>query len=165
MIIIYHLIRYILAECLIDYFQKQFSNSNQNFIFLYDIACSFDAHINNNPDNVLYPYRERFTWAVSIFHAYAHISKCQQKYHPRIIKSLGLTDGESVERLWSYLGKFANTTKHMKSGHRLDIIGMALEHLYQKSVEKLGMNFILLVISYTISFKIYCIFYYSQQSV
>ena len=132
---------------------------------MYDIACSFDAHINNNPDNVLYPYRERFTWAVSIFHAYAHTSKCQQKYHPRIIKSLGLTDGESVERLWSYLGKFANTTKHMKSGHRLDIIGMALEHLYQKSVEKLGMNFILLVISYTISFKIYCIFYYSQQSV
>jgi len=34
----------------------------------------------------------------------------------------------------------------MKSGHRLDIIGMALEHLYQKSLEKLGMKFVLLII-------------------
>jgi hypothetical protein len=96
---------------------------------------------------VLYPYRERFTWAVPIFHAYAHSLKCQKKYHPRIIKSIGLSDGESVERLWSYLGKFANTTKHMKAGHRLDIIEMALQHLYQKSIEKLGTNSILLIIS------------------
>jgi hypothetical protein len=130
---------------LIDHFQRQFPNSNQNFIFLYDIACSLNAHI-ANPSSILYPYRERFTWAVSIFHAYAHTSKCQQKYHPRVIKSVGLTDGESLERLWSYLGKFAKTTKHMKSGHRLDIIETALEFLYQKSIEKLGLNFILLII-------------------
>ena len=110
---------------MVDHFQKQFSNINQKFIFLYDIACSFNAHI-NNPNNILYSYRERFTWAVSIFHAYAHTSRCQQKYHSRIVESIGLTDGESLERLWSYLGKFVNTTKHMKSGHRLDIIEMAL---------------------------------------
>ena len=30
----------------------------------------------------------------------------------------------------------------MKSSHRLDIIGSALEFLYQKSIEKLGLNFI-----------------------
>ncbi|CAB5368131.1 unnamed protein product [Rhizophagus irregularis] len=131
--------RYVLAECLIDHFQQQFSKSNQKFIFLYDIACFLDAHI-ANPNNILYPYRERFTWAVSIFHAYAHTSKCQQKYHPRVIKSVGLTDGESLERLWSYLGKFAKTTKYMKFGHRLDIIGTALEFHYQKSVEKLANN-------------------------
>ncbi|CAB4480494.1 unnamed protein product [Rhizophagus irregularis] len=69
--------RYVLAECLIDHFQQQFSKSNQKFIFLYDIACFLDAHI-ANPNNILYPYHERFTWAVSIFHAYAHTSKCQQ---------------------------------------------------------------------------------------
>ena len=64
---------------------------------------------------------------------------------------MGLSDGESVERLWSYLGKFANTTKHMKAGHRLDIIGMALEHLCQKSLEKLGMNSILLMMIFKIN--------------
>jgi hypothetical protein len=32
----------------------------------------------------------------------------------------------------------------MKSSHRLDIIGMALEYVYQKSTERLGMNLHLL---------------------
>ncbi len=33
-------------------------------------------------------------------------------------------------------------TKHMKSEHRLDILSMALEHIYKKSVNGLGINFI-----------------------
>ena len=81
-------------------------------------------------------------WAVSIFHAYAHTSNCQKIYHPRTIESVGLTDGETLERLWSYLGKFVNITKYMKSNHRLDILEMALEYAYQKLIKKLGINFI-----------------------
>jgi len=137
--------RYILAECLIDNFQQKFSKPNQKFIFLYDIACSFNAHI-SKPSNPLYLYKDRFKWAVSIFHAYAHTPSCQKNYHPRTIESIGLTDGESLERLWSYLGKFVNITKYMKSNHRLDILEMALEHIYQKSIQKLGINFFYLVL-------------------
>jgi hypothetical protein len=118
---------------------KTFSKSNQNFIFLYDIACSFNAHI-SKPNNPLSLYKDRFKWAVSIFHAYAHTSSCQKVYHPRTVESVGLTDGESLERLWSYLGKFVNITKYMKSNHRLDILEMALEYIYQKSIKKLGIN-------------------------
>ncbi|CAB5213016.1 unnamed protein product [Rhizophagus irregularis] len=131
--------RYILAECLIDNFQHKFPNSDQKFIFLYDIACSFHAHISKS-NNPLHLYQDRFKWAVSIFHAYAHTPSCQKIYHPRTIESIGLTDGESLERLWSYLGKFVNITKYMKSNHRLDILGMALEHIYQKLIKKLANN-------------------------
>ncbi|GBB94952.1 hypothetical protein RclHR1_02450005 [Rhizophagus clarus] len=131
--------RYILAECLIDNFRHKFSNSDQKFIFLYDIACSFHAHISKS-NNPLHLYQDRFKWAVSIFHAYAHTPSCQKIYHPRTIDSIGLTDGESLERLWSYLGKFVNITKYMKSNHRLDILGMALEHIYQKSIKRLANN-------------------------
>ncbi|PKC00204.1 hypothetical protein RhiirA5_257439, partial [Rhizophagus irregularis] len=85
--------RYILAECLIDNFQHKFPNSDQKFIFLYDIACSFHAHISKS-NNPLHLYQDRFKWAVSIFHAYAHTPSCQKIYHPRTIESIGLTDGE-----------------------------------------------------------------------
>ena len=68
--------------------------------------------------------------------AYAHTSSCQKVYHPRTVESIGLTDGESLERLWSYLGKFVNITKYMKSNHRLDILEMALEYAYQKLIKK-----------------------------
>jgi len=132
--------RYILAECLIDNFLHKFSKSDQNFIFLYDIACSFNAHI-SKPNNPLYLHRDRFKWAVTIFHAYAHTPSCQKIYHPRTIESIGLTDGETLERLWSYLGRFVNTTKHMRSNHRLDILEMALEYIYQKSIKNLGIFF------------------------
>ncbi|KAI9467708.1 hypothetical protein BDB00DRAFT_740663, partial [Zychaea mexicana] len=46
--------------------------------------------------------------AVSVFHAYAHLIKCQVDYNPRYVKGFGLTDGEGMERLWSYLGQFVS---------------------------------------------------------
>lgn len=114
---------------------------------MYDIACSFHAHISKS-NNPLSLYQDRFKWAVSIFHAYAHTPSCQKIYHPRTIESIGLTDGESLERLWSYLGKFVNITKYMKSNHRLDILGMALEHVYQKLIKNLGKSFMLFAFAF-----------------
>ena len=94
----------------------------------------------------MYLYKDRFKWAVSIFHSYAHTSSCQKVYHPRTVESIGLTDGESLERLWSYLGKFVNITKYMKSNHRLDILEMALDYICQKSIKKLGIYYLIIFI-------------------
>lgn len=49
--------------------------------------------------------------AVGVFHAYAHSMACQVNYNPRFLKGFGLTDGEGLERLWSYLGEFVPITK------------------------------------------------------
>ncbi|KAI9490980.1 hypothetical protein BDB00DRAFT_730033, partial [Zychaea mexicana] len=49
--------------------------------------------------------------AVSVFHAYAHSMSCQVDYHPRFISGFVLTDGEGLERLWSYLGGFVSMTR------------------------------------------------------
>ncbi|GBB87582.1 hypothetical protein RclHR1_14040003 [Rhizophagus clarus] len=107
--------RYSLAECLISELNNLFPKNSQSFIILYDIACSLHTHVMNNSSSI-HSLKSKLNWGVSIFHAYAHSIKCQLKYHPRVQKDIGLTDGESLERIWSYLGnilfnKFKNAKK------------------------------------------------------
>ena len=44
---------------------------------------------------------QRMQFATSAMHAYAHQWQCQLVYSPRMMKGVGLTDGEGVERFWS----------------------------------------------------------------
>ena len=50
------------------------------------------------------------------------ITVLQNQFSPRNIEGFGLTDGENVERLWSYLGRFSRMTKEMSSGNRIDLL-------------------------------------------
>ena len=50
-----------------------------------------------------------------------------------------MTDGEVMERLWSYLRRMAKTTKEMRPSHRIDVLTCALLHYDDKSRKKLGM--------------------------
>lgn len=84
--------------------------------------------------------------AVPVFHAYAHNASCQHQFSPRNIEGFGLTDGENVERLWSYLGRFARMTKEMSSGNRVDLLTDALSHYCKQKQRKLGEYSNLLVI-------------------
>src|SRR5437764_11011285 len=104
---------------------------------MYDIACAFKSHL-YNPKSPLYNQKEKFDFAVSIFHSYAHTPKCQVNFSPRRIENMGLSDGENLERLWSYLGKFACIIRHMYANHRMDFISLAIEHVFDNSIENLG---------------------------
>lgn len=77
--------------------------------------------------------------------------KCQLKYHPRIQPSIGLTDGENLERLWSYLGRFAVTTKYMRPSHRLDILELAIQNISQRMIFGLGKQ-----LNYEFIIYLYC---------
>ena len=57
----------------------------------------------------------------------------QIKYNPRNILGFGLSDGDIVECLWSYLRRFAAMTKEMHPSHRIDILSDALTHYRQKA--------------------------------
>jgi hypothetical protein len=129
--------RYNLAECLLDEIIKKYPMNTQTIYVMYDIACRFHAHANNS-SSPIFPYLNRIQFAVSIFHAYAHTPSCQINYHPRRLNNTGLTDGESLERLWSYLGGFVNMTRRMRPNHRLDILALAIEHFANKGIENLG---------------------------
>ncbi|KAH9818347.1 hypothetical protein DFH28DRAFT_925835 [Melampsora americana] len=68
---------------------------------LYDIGCHLGVHITKHglfpPDNL------KMIFGTSVFHAYVHQWACQIKYHPRFNDFWGLSDGEGLERLWSFL--------------------------------------------------------------
>ncbi|KAK0529530.1 hypothetical protein OC835_004312 [Tilletia horrida] len=55
----------------------------------------------------------KITFVVSLFHVYGHDLDCQLKYSPRRNVGYGLTDGESLERLWSALGDQISVTRNM----------------------------------------------------
>ena len=43
-------------------------------------------------------------------------------YSPRRCKGIGLSDGEGMERLWSYLRRFSRMTKEMRPAHHIDVL-------------------------------------------
>eukprot|EP00795_Rhopilema_esculentum_P007287 gene7287-12983_t len=95
---------------------------------MYDIACILDVHLQNNKDYGLEDIFDKIQFGIPIFHSYVHKSRCQVLYSPRRCDGLGLTDGEGIERLWSYLRKFSYMTKEMKSNRRTDTLTEALLH-------------------------------------
>ena len=62
----------------------------------------------------------------------------QVKFSPRRKQGFGLTDGEMLERLWSYIRRFAKMTKEMRPSHRTDVLTDALLHYGTKTVKKIG---------------------------
>lgn len=62
----------------------------------------------------------------------------QLNYGQRCTPGTGLTDGEGIERLWSYLRGFSKITKEMNLNNRQDLLTEALLHYTEKQVWNLG---------------------------
>jgi hypothetical protein len=58
----------------------------------------------------------------SIFHAYVHNWLCQIEYNPRYNLGWGLSDGEGLERMWSYLALLVSLLRYATCNHRLAAI-------------------------------------------
>ena len=58
-------------------------------------------------------------------------------------EGIGISDGETMERLWSYLRRFGRMTKEMRPAHRTDILAHALVHYGMKTKAKLGVLLLL----------------------
>ena len=50
----------------------------------------------------------------------------QLLYSPLRCKGIGLSDGEVMEHLWSYLRRFSRMSKEMRPSHRIDVLTSAL---------------------------------------
>lgn len=59
-------------------------------------------------------------------------------FSPLRCDGLGLSDGEVMERMWSYLRRFSRMTKEMRPAHRVDILSHALLYYGFKTKQKLG---------------------------
>ncbi|CAA7265927.1 unnamed protein product [Cyclocybe aegerita] len=85
---------------------------------LYDVGCVLDRSLQLY-DILPFEITARCMFATSAMHAYAHQWACQLIYNPRMIKGLGLTDGEGVERLWSRLRKLIGITRSSARSKRI----------------------------------------------
>lgn len=63
----------------------------------------------------------------------------QIAFGPRRNSGYGLTDGEGIERLWSYLRGFSSITKEMTCGRRIDVLTDALLHYAKKRLQQFGL--------------------------
>ena len=59
-------------------------------------------------------------------------------YSTRWLPGFGLTDGEEMERLWSFLRRFSIISKEMTPSHRIDLLTDGLLHYKRKKMEELG---------------------------
>ena len=54
------------------------------------------------------------------------------------MEGIGLSDGEVMERLWSYLRRFTRMTKEMRPAHRIDVLTHALVYYGMTTKKKIG---------------------------
>ena len=67
-------------------------------------------------------------------------SNLQLLFGPLRSRGVGLSDGEVMERLWSYLRRFSRMTKEMRPAHRTDVLVHALVYYGIQKKEKLGQH-------------------------
>ncbi|KAG0138994.1 hypothetical protein CROQUDRAFT_707494 [Cronartium quercuum f. sp. fusiforme G11] len=84
---------------------------------LYDIRCHFEAHFKKH--GLLPQHSHHLSFATSVFHAFVHKWSCQIMYNPHFNRFWGLTDGEGLERLWSFLACLIATNRVSTRLHRL----------------------------------------------
>lgn len=64
----------------------------------------------------------------SVFHSYAHQRGCQLQYNPRLNENWGNSDGEGLERIWSFLSPLISQLRYSTKNHRLIALDLRAQH-------------------------------------
>ncbi|KNE88124.1 hypothetical protein PSTG_18481, partial [Puccinia striiformis f. sp. tritici PST-78] len=98
---------------------------------MHDLGCSLDKYIDLRK---IWPEsRHRVKFGTSVFHAYVHEWPCQVKYNPRYQQGWGLSDGESLERLWSSLSPLVSPLRYATRNNRLAALSHRCRYRNQQS--------------------------------
>ena len=100
--------------------------SIRSIIISYDIACqwgrNFFSRMAKTPQHLQIPDSVKIQFKVPKFHLPAHVSKCYVPFSFNFTKWVGRTDGEGVERRWSWLNGIARCVSMMGAGSRSDTL-------------------------------------------
>jgi hypothetical protein len=77
-------------------------------------------------------------YAITVFHAYGHKFECQVEYNPHLISGFGKTDGEGMERFWSYLAGYVKSTRQMTTVNRQLSLTDAVRYYTESKMENIG---------------------------
>ncbi|KAJ7624691.1 hypothetical protein FB45DRAFT_836724 [Roridomyces roridus] len=112
----------------IDYlfFMSIFGIALSSILVSYDIACQWSINFwkraKKMPSYLQLPPGLRIQFKVPKFHLPPHVKKCHGPYSFNYTKGVGRTDGEGVERNWSWLNMIARSVSVMGPGSREDTI-------------------------------------------
>ncbi|OAV95623.1 hypothetical protein PTTG_03934 [Puccinia triticina 1-1 BBBD Race 1] len=108
---------------------------NRHIGILYDIGCSLDKFIELR--GLLDKVRGCIKFGTSIFHAYVHSWACQLDYNPRLNEGWGLSDGEGLERMWSFLSPLISLLRLATRNHRLGALAHKLKYHNNRGIRQL----------------------------
>lgn len=101
----------------------------------YDIMCRIKNSVKRLiPSEVA----AQSQFALPVLHCYGHQMHCQMEYSPRYLPGFGLTDGEGIERFWSYLGEFTKLTRGMTKSNRKMTLLTASKHYGAEKMASVG---------------------------
>ncbi|KAJ7470062.1 hypothetical protein B0H11DRAFT_2238017 [Mycena galericulata] len=112
----------------------------QELTLSYDIACQWEKTLPARmaklpPDMQLDLDNIRLQCGLPVWHTGAHEKECANKNALSFLEGLGRSDGEGVERLWSFLNECSYHTKDMGIGNRADTIEDKLDsHNFMKNL-------------------------------
>jgi hypothetical protein len=115
--------------------KEQLKENNSIVYVMYDVACTLFKHLKSIGR---FEILENINLCLPTFHSYGHKVSCQIIFGPRRCKGIGLSDGETMERLWSYLRRYSRMTKEMRPSHRIDVLTSALVYYGILRKENLG---------------------------
>ncbi|KAH9815483.1 hypothetical protein DFH28DRAFT_1126225 [Melampsora americana] len=95
---------------------------------LYDIGCTLEKSIKKNQIFKTECENSQLKFGTSVFHSYVHRWTCQLEYNPRLNKGWGLSDGEGLERDWSYLSPLVMPNRYSTRQHRLNTLHLRSKH-------------------------------------
>ncbi|KAH9812911.1 hypothetical protein DFH28DRAFT_1174991 [Melampsora americana] len=108
----------------------------KRFGILYDIGCHLEKYIIKH--NLIPQHQGRMVFGTSVFHAYVHSWTCQLFYNPRFRDYWGLSDGEGLERTWSFLSCLIACLRVATRLHRLQAIDLRCDYLALRHQMKTG---------------------------
>lgn len=114
-----------------------------SLIISYDIACQW--HKNLPTRHAAMPPRLQLTtnptiqYKIPKFHLPPHRSECHAPFSFNFTPGVGRTDGEGVERNWSWLNGAAPSTSQMGPGARQDTLDDFMGFSNYRKVVRLGM--------------------------
>ncbi|TDL13692.1 hypothetical protein BD410DRAFT_686190, partial [Rickenella mellea] len=96
-------------------------------VISYDISCQWSRNLTqrfrNLPDHLFFEVIiDDVRYAIPKFHILAHLLKCQLMFSLNLLRGVGRTDGENIERGWSKIEGAAGSTKEMGPGARHDAL-------------------------------------------
>ncbi|KAE8231762.1 hypothetical protein CF326_g3215 [Tilletia indica] len=124
------------AFALLDHLIRACSGQLRSLGICYDIGCKLSASPRIKAS--LRDHNVKLSFAVSLFHVFGHDLDCQLKFSPRRTFGFGLTDGESLERLWSAMGDLISVTRSMTHVGRHRALSSHLAFLASDHIARLS---------------------------